>query len=268
VPWQKYTAKTKAIFAWARLYNPRVPLEIDLAHRRYAQQAAWTQPARAHLLAAAGLPNAARVLEVGCGTGAVLRTLPNAAHMALYGLDIDRAALRFASNEVGEANLTGGDAHRLPYSNAAFDITFCHFVLLWLHNPKAALAEMSRVTRPGGAVLALAEPDYSQRVDTPAELAPLGAAQTAALRAQGAEPAVGGRLPQLFEQAGFQNAESGKLDLAASAPTDWELEHEVLRADLDSMPDVKELLEMDRAAWQAGTRILHVPTFYAWARVT
>jgi SAM-dependent methyltransferase len=241
-------------------------LNLELAHRRYRQQAAWTQPARAHLLAAAGLPNAARVLEVGCGTGAVLSTLSTASRTGIFGIDIDLAALRFARREA-KALLTGGDAERLPYSNAVFDITFCHFVLLWVRDPAAALAEMRRVTRPGGAVLALAEPDYSQRVDEPAELAPLGAAQTAALRAQGADPAVGGRLPELFEQAGFSKVESGQLEMQQASAADWKLEHEVLRADLADAVGMESLLEKDRAAWEAGRRVLQVPTFYAWARV-
>jgi SAM-dependent methyltransferase len=172
-----------------------------------------------------------------------------------------------AGTQAPAAKLLAADAHSLPFVTASFDIAFCHFVLLWLQRPAAALAEMRRVTRLGGAVLALAEPDYSQRVDAPAALATLGAAQTAALRAQGADPAAGGRLRSLFEQAGFRNIETGQLDVQTTDGQHWELEHEVLRADLANKPELADLLERDRAAWKAGTRILQVPTFYAWARV-
>lgn len=244
-------------------------MQPALAHQRYTQQAAWTAPARRHLLAAAGLPNARRVLEVGCGTGAVLSTLTMPVGSLLAGLDIDRDALALARQHAPAAQLAAGDAHTLPYPDACFDIAVCHFVLLWVSEPAQALAEMRRVVRRGGAVLALAEPDYSQRTDAPNELIALGQAQTEALRARGADPAVGGRLPALFAAAGLQLVDSGPLQtnsLSASTAAD---EAATLRSDLSRYISAQELerwLALDAAAWAAGTRQLHVPTYYAFGR--
>ncbi len=241
-------------------------MELSLAHQRYTQQAAWTAPALRHLLAAAGLPNARRVLEVGCGTGAILRTLTMPPSGVLAGLDINRPALQLAQQHAPAAQLTASDAHRLPYPDASFDIAFCHFVLLWLADPARGLAEMRRVVRPGGAVLALAEPDYSQRVDAPPEVAELGQAQTEALRARGADPAVGGRLPALFAAAGLQLVDTGPLQTSSPAA---EGEASTLRADLSGHVPAEQLarwLAQDAAAWAAGTRRLHVPTYYAFGR--
>ena len=39
---------------------------------------------------------------------------------------------------------------RCPFTNASFDLTFCHYLLLWLKDPLSAIKEMKRVTRPGG----------------------------------------------------------------------------------------------------------------------
>jgi ubiquinone/menaquinone biosynthesis C-methylase UbiE len=235
-------------------------MKLELAQRRYVQQAAWTAQLRSHLLARAGLPNARRALEVGCGTGAVLQDTAHPARTQFHGLDIDLAALRMAQQQ-GDAFLTGGDAHRLPYSDECFDIVFCHFVLLWLRQPADALAEMRRVTRRGGAVLALAEPDYTQRVDQPEAMVKVGGMQTQALRAQGADVAMGSKLPALFKEAGFREIEAGILQ-PSDAPqnrVDRLLEIEVLRADLDAGSG--DLLDLPSEGE------VYVPTYYAWARV-
>jgi SAM-dependent methyltransferase len=60
------------------------------------------------------------------------------------------------------------DRHTLPFQ-PVFDVTFCHFLLLWVSNPEKVVAEMGRVTRPGGSVR-LAEPDYGGRIDYPESL--------------------------------------------------------------------------------------------------
>jgi len=242
-------------------------MDAALAHQRYTQQAAWTAPARRHLLAAAGLPNARGVLEVGCGTGAILSGIAMPPGGRLHGLGIDRAALTLARQHAPQAQLAAGDAHTLPYSDASFDIAYCHFVLLWLADPQRGLAEMRRVVRPGGAVLALAEPDYSQRVDAPPELAELGRAQTEALRARGADPAAGGQLSALFAAAGLQIVDAGPLQVSSPAADG---EARTLRADLSGHVPAEQLerwLAQDAAAWAAGTRRLHVPTYYAFGRV-
>ena len=66
----------------------------------------------------------------------------------------------------------------------SFDIVYCHFLLLWVNDPLQVVREMARV---GQSVLALAEPDYSQRVDEPAALKPLGEWQTEALTKAGSK---------------------------------------------------------------------------------
>ena len=236
-------------------------------HKRFTQQAAWPRDLRAYLFAQAGLAAAARVLEAGCGTGAILAGLP--AGPSVHGLDLDPARLSLARAQAPSAALACADARALPYPDACFDIVFCHFLLLWVPGPERALAEMTRVTRPGGHVLALAEPDHNARVDRPEALADLGAWQRQSLRRQGADPGLGARLADLFERAGLRIVETGVLQDAPAAPdaADWELEWQVLRADLGEMVPAAELdrlRALDRAARQDGTRRVHVPTHFAW----
>ena len=79
-------------------------------HHRYLQQAAWTSDLRAYLFDKTGLTQARRVLEVGCGTGAILSTLQTSASssrtMSLHGLDLDAAALNEAHFHIPTAFLT------------------------------------------------------------------------------------------------------------------------------------------------------------------
>jgi SAM-dependent methyltransferase len=275
-------------------------------HSRFLQQAAWTRDLRLYLFEHAGLNKARRVLEVGCGTGAILSGL--ATPDAIHGLDLDSARLVEARAHVPSAALVRGNALAVPYPLGSFDITFCHFLLLWVRDPLLALLEMKRVTRPGGAVLALAEPDYDSRLDKPAALVPLGRWQAESLRRQGADPGLGRRLATLFRQAGIQPIETGTLRsspgsstgrgspgssevapvpayhpesltgrgtgrrdgerLPASAERD--LEWAVLEDDLAGWVPAQEVRRMkvlDEQAWERGERVLYVPTYFAWGEV-
>ena len=235
-------------------------------HSRYLQQAEWTRNLRTYLFKQAGLTTAHRVLEVGCGTGAILRDLITPA--SLHGLDLDPAALAECRIHVSATSLTRGDAHFLPYPDRSFDIVYCHFLLLWVHDPLQVVREMARV---GQSVLALAEPDYSQRVDKPAALKPLGEWQTEALRRQGANPSFGARLAETFYQAGIKLIETGPIQGQAviRSVEDWENEWAVIKADLDgivSSEEIQKMKKVDEAARKHGERTLQVPTFFAWGR--
>jgi SAM-dependent methyltransferase len=221
------------------------------------------------------MERAQRVLEVGCGTGAILRNLPDTIPLQV-GLDIDRDYLNLAMRKTQKTGLTQGDGHALPYPDGYFDITLCHFLLLWVANPEKVLREMVRVTRPGGAVLALAEPDYGGRIDYPEELGQLGMWQAEALKQQGADPCMGRKLAGLFHEAGLESVETGVLGGQWSSGSPdwgaWESEWAVLEADLSQKPSFSKKLgflkKLDQSATQNGERVLFVPTFYAYGRVS
>ena len=240
-------------------------------HNRFTQQAHWTESLRAYAFTNVGLSTAKEVLEVGCGTGAILAGLKTSA--SLHGLDIEPAHLIQALSHAPKAHLTCGDAHNLPYLSHLFDITFCHYLLLWVNDPLKVLTEMKRVTRQDGYVLALAEPDYRRRIDQPSELAKLGQLQTESLRHQGANPDIGGQLKDLFIQAGIHVLESGELARRVNdspTPEEWELEWDVLEYDLSepvSEVDLKKYKSIDKRAWETGKRQLYIPTHFAWGRV-
>ncbi len=241
-------------------------------HARYQQQARWTKNLRAYLFEKAGLAAAGRILELGCGTGALLEDLPVKPGAAVHGADWNLPAVTEAFIHAPTISPLCADGHHLPYPNAAFDLVFCHFLLLWVKDPAQVLREMRRITRPGGAVLALAEPDYGGRIDSPPPLEELGRWQTASLRRQSADPEIGRKLAGLFTEANLQEIETGILggEWRISSPGEQNLEWQVLQTDLAGTiteQDIQKMKKLDEAAWQTGQRVLFVPTFFAWGRV-
>ena len=186
-------------------------------HTRYTQQANWTRELRSYIFERTGLQNAKRVLEVGCGTGAILSALPKGPE--IHGLDIEHAALIECGRHAPGARRLQGNALNLPYPDRSFDIVYSHFLLLWVRDPMKALQEMKRVAKRDGYIIAFAEPDYLQRVDAPEELIPLGRWQTDALRRQRADPGLGARLADLFHQAGITILETGQIQDSGYEPS-------------------------------------------------
>jgi ubiquinone/menaquinone biosynthesis C-methylase UbiE len=101
-----------------------------------------------------------RVLDVGCGSGAVTRTLAQrvAPGGSAVGVDTSAALLKVARELADEAGLGDtiefkqGDCRALPFPDASFDAVVAATTLSHVPDAGRALTEMVRVTRPGGRV--------------------------------------------------------------------------------------------------------------------
>lgn len=125
------------------------------------QDRRWRQKAAA----LAQLQPGERVLDVCCGTGdlaaAAVRAQP--ALQAVTGIDFSPHMLALAQKKQrrlaassGVAMMwTHGDAEKLPYGAASFDVAFCGFGLRNLQHPAQGISEIARVLRPGGRFVAL-----------------------------------------------------------------------------------------------------------------
>lgn len=95
------------------------------------------------------------LLDIGCGTGAFLHAV-SARHpdMEIAGVDVSPDMLAIARRRLPEdAMLQVASADALPFPDASFDIVVTTNAFHFFRAPDAALREISRVLRPGGAVV-------------------------------------------------------------------------------------------------------------------
>jgi SAM-dependent methyltransferase len=94
-----------------------------------------------------------RALDSGCGTGALAAALaPRVAEVV--GLDADERYLEAARASCPDnCTFVSGDAEALPFAYGEFDLAGCLRVLHHTRRPELVVAELARVTRPGGIVL-------------------------------------------------------------------------------------------------------------------
>jgi SAM-dependent methyltransferase len=156
-----------------------------------------------------------RLLEVGCGVGAVLALLGQEyPGVRLFGVDIERTQVEFARGHLEragvEATLLEGDALALPFGDESFDQVWMMWLLEHIADPTAALREARRVLVPGGRITAI-EVDYSTcraEPSTPA-IETLFRAMVQGMAASGWSDA-GTRLPGWLLAAGFREIDEGE----------------------------------------------------------
>ena len=92
------------------------------------------------------------ILDVGCGTGAILKQLGNPEKNV--GIDLAPEAISFCRQR-GLDNVRQGDIGALPFADASFDAVICSSVLYhqWVGDIAGAVCEMHRVLRPGGVLV-------------------------------------------------------------------------------------------------------------------
>ena len=100
-------------------------------------------------LAVEELGGAGRVLDVGCGDGQIARALA-VTGCTVTGIDPTRRNLEVARERAGGPDYVEGLATDLPFDDAYFDAVVACLVFEHIDDVDAAIAEVSRVLRPGG----------------------------------------------------------------------------------------------------------------------
>ncbi|WP_137125901.1 class I SAM-dependent methyltransferase [Roseomonas sp. HF4] len=115
----------------------------------------WSRRLAEAVLDVLPLPAGGDVLDAGCGTGALAGAIAaRDAAARVTGVDLSPAFVSAARAQAPAARLLVADVTRLPLPDAAFDAALSLLVLQFVPDRAAAVAEMARVTRPGGLVAA------------------------------------------------------------------------------------------------------------------
>jgi 2-polyprenyl-3-methyl-5-hydroxy-6-metoxy-1,4-benzoquinol methylase len=109
------------------------------------------------------------VLDVGCGTGVVARSIARRPEMkgSVTAIDISTHLIEMAGRFAQEEGLGSridfrvGDAHNLAFPDGAFDVVVMHTLVSHVAQPAAVLAEGRRLLRPGSGRLVVFDGDYA-----------------------------------------------------------------------------------------------------------
>ena len=183
------------------------PAELDRLRRQSEELRAHS----AELLERVGIAPGQIALDLGCGPSGILDLLAERVgpQGRVTGLEFNPASVTLAREHVARLGLANvavmqGDARATGLPSASFDVVHARTLLINIPDPGEVVAEMARLTSPGGWVAAL-EPDAVLTLCYPPHPAwdQLVEMFLSVHRGDKADPFIGRRLPELFRRAGL-----------------------------------------------------------------
>jgi SAM-dependent methyltransferase len=229
--------------------NGNLPLSRDyplggtqIEEERLIRQAIDCEPRARLLLDRIGVQSGSNVADIGCGPLGILHLLSERVgpHGRVVGLEREprfaaRARAEIARRGLTNVSIVEGDALATPLKKQSFDLVHERLVMINVSARETLLAEMQSLLRPGGTVV-LEEVDNVSWLCQPAHPSwdAILRAFHAVFQADGGDPFVGRRLPELLRTAGVQDIQVAmSVDLAL--PGEYPRKH--LVSLLDSVRD-------------------------------
>jgi SAM-dependent methyltransferase len=160
----------------------------------------------------AGVATGQRVLDVGCGPGALTAELVNRAGAAnVAAVDPSEPFVAAARLRQPGVDVRLAPAEHLPFDDAGFDAALAQLVVHFMSDPLAGLREMRRVTRPGGVVAACVWDHGGGRGPLSTFWDAANALDPGAQDESRLAGARAGHLGDLFEEAGLRDVERSEL---------------------------------------------------------
>lgn len=183
-------------------------MESTAEAQRLAAQAR-ALPVHGHLLTT-GLAPGMKALDAGCGPGVITAVMAEVVgpQGSVLGVELHPQRLEEARAHCAplpQCSFLQADIRRTGLASDTFDYVWCQFVLEYLRDPQVALAELIRVTRPGGRVVISEVDEPGRHVwPCPPEIEEGLARFNAAVAAAGMDLQLGRKLFHLFRQAGLE----------------------------------------------------------------
>lgn len=204
-----------------------------------------------------------RLLEIGCGAGAVLGIIGEAfPGLKLTGIDREPTQIAYATNHLAklglQAELKVADASNLPFADGSFDHIYAMWFLEHLSDPVGILKEALRVLCPGGTIT-LTETDYRGIIITPdsQDYRYLQYSLAELLTQAQGNPFMGPSLGIMLKRAGFQQVNNQAWVYHYFGRDSKELRDFIEYVDgwlAPTLPQIIEKLGKDRHRLEAGLK--------------
>jgi SAM-dependent methyltransferase len=202
-------------------------MSFDVSADAYARfMGRYSQPLAAQFVDALGLTTGQRVLDVGCGSGALTGVLVQRLGLAaVSAVDPSPSLVEQVGRDHPGIDVRLAGAEALPFQDSVFDGALAQLVVQFMADPERGIVEMARTVRPGGVVAASVWDHGAGSDRGPLSLFWRAAASLDTEVADESDQ-VGvaeGQLVELFERAGLARVHGGTLTVVLDHPTfeDW-----------------------------------------------
>lgn len=184
----------------------------------------YSEPLAASFADLAGVGHGQRVLDVGCGPGALTAELVRRAGAdAVSAVEPSAPFAAAARERLPGVDVRQAPAEELPFPDAVFDASLAQLVVHFMTDPVRGLREMRRVTRPGGVVAACVWDHATGRGPLSAFWRAVRELDPAARDESGLPGVREGQLAALFAAAGMADPQASTLTVRVSHASfdDW-----------------------------------------------